>query len=136
MRLGLKAQSQCRATLETLAQIKNPPVVIARQANIAQGPQQVNNEMMPSGRACAGAGENEKPQNKLLEAQNAERLDFGTASNLTPAGKMGYPLRRRCRIATLTRLSRALRRRFAFPGSSLGPMLDKDDPAFTAANRL
>jgi hypothetical protein len=57
-----------------------PPVVIARQANIAQGPQQVNNEMMPSGLACAGAGENEKPQNKLLEAQNAERLDFGTAA--------------------------------------------------------
>jgi hypothetical protein len=37
MRLALKAQSQCRATLETLAQIKNPPVVLARQANIAQG---------------------------------------------------------------------------------------------------
>jgi hypothetical protein len=35
LRLGLKAQSQCRATLETLVQIKNPPVVVARQANIA-----------------------------------------------------------------------------------------------------
>jgi hypothetical protein len=43
MRLGLKAQSQCRATIETLANIKNPPVVYARQANIAHGPQQVNN---------------------------------------------------------------------------------------------
>ena len=43
MRLALKAQSQCRATLETLANIKNPPVVYARQANIAHGPQQVNN---------------------------------------------------------------------------------------------
>ena len=43
MRLALKAQGQCRATLETLATIKNPPVVFARQANIAQGPQQVNN---------------------------------------------------------------------------------------------
>lgn len=43
MRLALKAQSQCRATLETLATIKNPPVVFARQANIAHGPQQVNN---------------------------------------------------------------------------------------------
>ncbi|MDQ3773588.1 MAG: hypothetical protein M3461_04025 [Pseudomonadota bacterium] len=35
MRLALKAQSQCRATLETPATIKNPPVVFARQANIA-----------------------------------------------------------------------------------------------------
>jgi hypothetical protein len=50
MRLALKAQSQCRATLETWAQIKNPSVVFARQANIAQGPQQVNNNgMMPGG---------------------------------------------------------------------------------------
>jgi hypothetical protein len=43
MRLALKAQSQCRATLATLSNIKNPPVVYARQANIAHGPQQVNN---------------------------------------------------------------------------------------------
>ena len=39
MRIALKAQSQCRATLETLAAVKNLPVVFARQANIAQGPQ-------------------------------------------------------------------------------------------------
>ena len=45
MRLALKAQGQCRATLETLAAIKNPPVVFARQANINNGgQQQVNNE--------------------------------------------------------------------------------------------
>jgi hypothetical protein len=37
--LALKAQSQCRATLETLAAIKNPqPVAFVRQANIAHGP--------------------------------------------------------------------------------------------------
>jgi len=34
MRTALKAQSQCRATLETLAAIKNPPLVYAKQANI------------------------------------------------------------------------------------------------------
>jgi hypothetical protein len=49
MRLALKAQSQSRATLETLAAIKNPPTVFARQANIAHGPQQVNNSRPPSG---------------------------------------------------------------------------------------
>jgi hypothetical protein len=68
MRLALKAQSNCRATLETLAAMKNPPMVFARQANIAQGPQQVNNGMMPAGEPRAGAGKTEKPQNKLLEA--------------------------------------------------------------------
>lgn len=43
MRLALKAQRQCRATLETLAAIKNPPIVCARQASLTTGPQQVNN---------------------------------------------------------------------------------------------
>lgn len=43
MRMALRAQSQCRATLETLAAIKNPPIVYARQANVTTGPQQVNN---------------------------------------------------------------------------------------------
>ncbi len=42
MRLAFKAQAQCRATIETFLVSKNPPV-FARQANIAQGPQQVNN---------------------------------------------------------------------------------------------
>jgi hypothetical protein len=44
-RMALRAQSQCRMTLETLAAIKNPPVVFAKQANIAHGPQQVNNQV-------------------------------------------------------------------------------------------
>lgn len=43
MRMALRAQNQCRATIETLAAIKNPPIVYAKQANIANGPQQVNN---------------------------------------------------------------------------------------------
>ena len=42
LRLAMKAQSQCRATAEALALLKNPQPYI-RQANIAQGPQQVNN---------------------------------------------------------------------------------------------
>lgn len=47
MGISLKAQSQCRTTLETLANIKNPPTVFAKQANIANGPQQVNNGITP-----------------------------------------------------------------------------------------
>jgi hypothetical protein len=58
LRLALKAQAQCRATLETLAAIKNPPVVFARQANINNGgQQQVNNGAQPKPEAPpAGAG--------------------------------------------------------------------------------
>jgi hypothetical protein len=42
--MALKAQNQCRMSLETLATIKKPPVVFARQANINNGgQQQVNN---------------------------------------------------------------------------------------------
>ena len=43
IRLALKAQSQCRATVESLAVIQQGPAIFARQANIANGPQQVNN---------------------------------------------------------------------------------------------
>lgn len=45
LRLALKAQSQCRATLETLANIKNPPIVFAKHANIANH-QQINNQQV------------------------------------------------------------------------------------------
>lgn len=75
MRLALRAQTQCRATLETLAVIKNPTTVaFVRQANIANGPQQVNNGHS-TGPAPSGAHETENPQNELLEAKRGERLD-------------------------------------------------------------
>jgi hypothetical protein len=39
LRLGLKAQAQCRATVQTLFEMKNPqPVAFVKQANIANGP--------------------------------------------------------------------------------------------------
>jgi hypothetical protein len=64
MRFALRAQSQCRATLETLALVRNGPAVYARQANIAHGPQQVNNGMQ----GAARAGENPAIQQpELLE---------------------------------------------------------------------
>ena len=71
MRLALKAQGQCRATLETLAAIKNPPVVYARQANISHGPQQVNNGPAPAcGESRAGAQEDGAIES--LPAPNAD----------------------------------------------------------------
>lgn len=76
MRLGFKAQSQSRATIETLSEIKNPrQVAFVKQANIAGGHQQVNNGMQPS-----GAREIETQPTELLEQQYGERLDTGAAS--------------------------------------------------------
>ena len=68
MRMALRAQNQCRATLETLAAIKNPPVVFAKQANIAHGHQQVNNNKHV---ALPRAGTEIVPI-KQLEAPNAK----------------------------------------------------------------
>lgn len=78
LRLALKAQSQTRATLETLATIKNPPI-FARQANIAHGPQQVNNGGRDGADAHACARENENQPNELLERKPNEWLDTGAA---------------------------------------------------------
>ena len=67
MRMALRAQGQCRATLESLAVIKNPSsVAFVRQANIAHGPQQVNNAPDPGSRA----GKLENPQSQLSEGGN------------------------------------------------------------------
>ena len=85
LRLALKAQSQCRTTVESLAEIKNPrPVAFVRQANISNGPQQVNNGGGPNFEtntpAPARPGEFENPQSKLLEAQRHEWMDTGAAA--------------------------------------------------------
>jgi hypothetical protein len=64
MRMALRAQNQGRATLETLATIKNPPIVYAKQANISAGHQQVNNGLPSRTR------ENEIEQNKLSEVSH------------------------------------------------------------------
>ena len=83
LRLALQTQGQCRATVETLATIKNPPTVFARQANIAHGSQQVNNCGAPPSpvSAPARAKNHESGQNGLSEAtSDAERLDGGTTS--------------------------------------------------------
>lgn len=52
------------STEAALANIKNPPVIYARQANIANGPQQVNNGVL----APSHVRENETEQSKLSGA--------------------------------------------------------------------
>lgn len=76
MRLALKAQGQCRATLETLANIKNPPVVFARQANINNGgQQQVNNGFRPAGEQASDthASKPASVPNELIEGYSYGR---------------------------------------------------------------
>jgi len=80
MKIALKAQTQCRTTLVTLAQIKNPrQIVITKQANISNGLQQVNNTLNQGGE-----------QNELLshEQEKGERLNSrkrGMAGGSDPA---------------------------------------------------
>jgi hypothetical protein len=75
LRLALKAQAQCRATVEAIAAVKNPPMLIARQANIAAGPQQVNNGFPP-------AEIHESVRSELMEAAR-ERMDIGPSITAT-----------------------------------------------------
>jgi hypothetical protein len=75
LRLALKAQGQCRTTLETLAAIKNPPVIFAKQANISNGHQQINN-----GVPATQAEEIKNQPNELLEHTHGKRLDTRTKS--------------------------------------------------------
>jgi hypothetical protein len=90
MRLALRAQSQCRTTVEALGQLKNPsPVAFVKQANVAVGNQQINNGLQPPAR------ENQSPPNKLMEDFHGERMDAGTTGapskanqNLEPLGKV------------------------------------------------
>lgn len=68
MQLALKAQNQSRATLQALVQLKQPSqTTFVKQANIAQGHQQVNN--LPE--------KNITPQNELLRGDYA-KLDNRT----------------------------------------------------------
>jgi hypothetical protein len=73
MRLALRAQSQCRATLETLAAIKNPPVIYAKQVNQTNGPQQINNGATASSQA------------RGIKNEQSKQLDAGTASAAVPS---------------------------------------------------
>lgn len=75
MRFALKAQNQCRATLQALVQLKQPSnTTFVKQANIAQGHQQVNNGIQLENKSNS--------QNKLLEDIND--LDTRTKAATKP----------------------------------------------------
>lgn len=85
LRLALKAQAQCARTIEVLANLKNPPIVYAKQANIANGNQQVNNGTMET---STHTGKTVNQQNELLEANNGRTtMDTSTAKRTSRKDK-------------------------------------------------
>ena len=88
--MALKAQAQCRATLEALAEIKNPrPVAFVKQANITNGPQQVNNGMQPAqqaGSVQGGGGVESLPAPGLETAWSPTQGFFPPGAEIQTAG--------------------------------------------------
>lgn len=83
LNLALKAQNQSRTTIQTLIELKFPRhATFVKQANIANGPQQVNNgQQSPLGEVAPAARTQDSPEppNKLLKdsADEGFRLDTG-----------------------------------------------------------
>ena len=85
--LALKAQAQSRATISALVDLKYPrQATFVKQANIAQGPQQVNNGVPAR---IAHAGKTETLQNELLPDASHERTHLDTGA--TPTAATGNP---------------------------------------------
>lgn len=85
--LALKAQSQCRATLQTLSDVKHPKqATFINQANIA-GQQQVNNGVSPNEATCSRV---EKPvqSNELLKdtRNDSEIIGMDTGAARSASG--------------------------------------------------
>ena len=82
-RIALKAQNQCRQTLATLIEMKNPrrTMFVKQQYNAVN--QQVNHGQPES--QSENSKNSEKPANKLLEVEACERLDIGTQREAVPA---------------------------------------------------
>lgn len=76
--LALKAQAQSRATLEALIELKQPrhaPTFI-KQANMANGPQQVNNGTAATAQPPTHAAETASAPSKLLEAEPSPTFEY------------------------------------------------------------
>lgn len=99
MRFALRAQAQARATAEAIGQLKNPTVLITRQANIGENIM-VNNAVSRPVRAGAQArDETAIAPSELLGADDgSNRLDTGAA---------GAAGRRDPAVATVGEIDRA-----------------------------
>ena len=100
LRLAFKAQSQCRSTLETLAEIKNPrTATFIKQANVAGGHQQVNNGTTPT---------EPRPHEKTTDQPN-ELLTDERAKHAKPmdTGTTGKAVKRNSRVEAMGKGHRA-----------------------------
>ncbi len=105
MRFALKAQHQCRATIDTLAQIRNPrQTVITKQANISNGQQQVNNTLHQGIEQQFSSLKNSETEQNKLFAHEEERSYMDTRTESQTSGD--YPA-----MAALGNVNRADNRR-------------------------
>jgi len=96
--LALKAQAQSRATISALVDLKYPrQATFVKQANIANGPQQVNN-------GISHAQEIQTQQNELLEDASHGSTQMDTRATATPA-------RSHTAVETVAAVHRAAKRR-------------------------
>jgi len=88
--LALKAQAQSRATITALGELKNPRhATFVKQANIAHGPQQVNNGVMPSEVSSSREKNQKTEQNKLLEEGDG-KFSIGMVPGKTATPESGH----------------------------------------------
>jgi hypothetical protein len=81
--LALKAQAQSRATIQAIVDLKYPrQATFVKQANIANGPQQVNNGMAPPAHAL----ENQTERIEVLEGVTHGSKEMDTRATAAPAG--------------------------------------------------
>ena len=92
--LALKAQAQSRATLSALVDLKYPrQATFVRQANIANGPQQVNNgaaagdDSAQYAQARTRVEKSEPEQNKLLAQRSPRTCLDAVVKSKKPIGR-------------------------------------------------
>jgi hypothetical protein len=83
MKLAFKAQSQCRSTLQALSDIINTSVVYAKQANITNGNQQINN-----GVTAPRKQENKNYSNELLTEMPTATVDTRRTGETIPVNSV------------------------------------------------
>lgn len=93
MTLALKAQSQSRATIQALVELKYPKqIAFVKQANIAQGNQQVNNGTVPQSASLPNEQSRAEKiinfSNELVEAHHGgEKMDGRATQTTIPKDK-------------------------------------------------
>lgn len=85
--LALKAQAQSRATIQAIVELKYPrQATFVKQANIAHGPQQINNKTRHENDHLPRTLENQSEQIEVLEGVTHGRKEMDARATAAPAG--------------------------------------------------